>query len=502
MELEDAAVSRLTAARRYGAFGRFRRGEVARLTGDVTAWEVDGPSCEAAEASQALVTATHWLQDLPDYRGALQAWFRALRIGGFLVVIVPHAFLYERRLALPARWHGHQRRLYTPGALLAEVEEALAPNSYRVRHLGDDDHGYDYGDTTDAEPGGGSDIVLVLERIALPAWPLATAGKIKAEAPDYAFEPARTRIEVTTRRKRRRILILKLDHLGDFIMATGALERARALFGEAHITLVVGSWNVDMARALGVADEVVAFDVFPRNSTEEQVDVAGKHALFQAAVTGEYDLAIDMRTDTDTRFLLRSVRATLRAGIGTRAQFPYLDIFLPLNDTRNEWEAAREETSSHHAFASQGSASRQAHRIISSAAIAERDCAIVWGPYHRLRPGRYKFDPFLEIDTGGKGLLMLDIALDTERVATAFVDGTDGPDAMRLDFQVTKPDTQYEFRVWTVEDTPSLDFSFFGGRLTRAGAASVLHQSEYQSLLVELIAQRLDRQGMLGEAEA
>ena len=47
----------------------------------------------------------------------------------------------------------------------------------------------------------------------------------------------------------------------------------------------------------------------------------------------------------------------------------------------------------------------------------------------------------------------------------------------RLHFTVETPDTPFEFRIWTRPDLPSIDLSFFGGRLIREGAASVLHQS-------------------------
>ena len=198
--------------------------------------------------------------------------------------MTPHAFLYERQLSLPSRWNPGQRRLYTPGSLMQEVEEALAPNSYRVRHLGDGDRGYDYDADPNAPPVGESEVVLVSEKSAPPAWSprLAVeppAPRPRKTEPDYAFEPSRTRVEAESLPDIRRVLLLKLDHLGDFIMGLSALERARPIFCDAEITLVVGSWNVQMARELGLADRIVAFDIFPRNSSEEEVDVAGKAGL-------------------------------------------------------------------------------------------------------------------------------------------------------------------------------------------------------------------------------
>ncbi len=479
-----------------------RRGAMAEVVDASPAIEVGDEGLAAPDASQTVVLAVLHLQDIVDYRGALQAWFRAVQVGGRLVVVTPHAFLYERQLGLPSRWRPGQRRLYTPASLLQEVEEALAPNTYRVRHLGDLDEGYDYALDDGEPPAGRSEVVLVLEKIAPPSWALLVTpeqptDRPRRDAPDYAFDPPRTRVEVEARPSYGKILILKPDHLGDFIMGISALERARALFRDAEITLVVGSWNVDMARSLGVADRIIAFDVFPRNSSEDEVDVPGKAALFQQSVGEAYDLAIDLRTDHDTRFLLRLVKAGLRAGIGTYAEFPFLDIFLPVDVTRGEPEAAREFLFNHHAFPSQGSTRRTENRIISYGPTAERDCAIVWGPYQPLRPGRYVFEPRLDVEAAEAGLIMLDIGLDAERIATAYVAG--GAVAPRLPFTVEAAGARFEFRIWTVDDIPSLDLSFFGGRLIREGAASVLHQSEYLSLLLELVAMRLQRTGVLAD---
>jgi hypothetical protein len=485
------------AQRRRVSLADYVGGPAASFLQGEASFEIGAPGAGSdapATESHDLVFAGYRLQEIVDYRAAIQGWFNALRLGGRLVIVVPHAFLYERLLALPGRWNPAQRRLYTPASLMSEVEEALAPNSYRVRWLGDDDEGYDYRLDRDVPPAGAADVLLVLERIAAPTWGLTEAIQVKAFDPDYEFEPNRTRVEFVATAPRSKILILKLDHLGDFIMGMPALEKARATVAGSEITLVVGSWNLDFARQMGVADNVVTFDVFPTNSSEEEVDVRGKRAVFEQLITGDYDLAIDLRTDTDTRFLLRSVRAGLRAGVGTRAQFEFLDIALPLDF--NEPESAREFSFNQHAFAAQGQVFRNDFRISLENKNADTGIAIVWGPYFTLRPGHYIYEPFLELDPGSEGLLSIDVALDTKWVAHKTIPA---PEGMRLKFKVEKPGAEFEARIWAIENTPQIGFNFYGGRLIRRGASSVLHQSEYLSLLIELIAMRVDRFGVLGE---
>ncbi len=449
----------------------------------------------APSASQAAVFAGYRLQEIADYRAALQGWFAAVREGGHLVVVVPHAFLHDRLDALPSRWNPAQRRLYTPASLLDEVEEALAPNSYRVRRLADDDAGYDYGLEPALPPTGHHDILLVLERIAPPAWNLDPVPLVRTPAPRDRFEPDRTRIERTSLVPRQTILILKLDHLGDFIMSVPALEKARAAFPDAHITLVVGSWNLAMAQELGLFDLVLAFDAFPRNSTEEKVDVPGKTALFEALIVGAYDLAIDLRTDADTRFLLRCVRARLRAGLGTRGQFPFLDIFLPVDGTRHAREAVARVEIPPDAFAAQPACTRNRFQIACDGGRVDFHAgAILWGPFRRLDAGRYLFETFVAVDPHTPGVVGYDVALDAVPVVRGTL--TESRE-LSLVFTTETDLASFEFRLWAQHDVPVPNLQFYGGRLIRQGASSVLHQSEYLQLLVELVAIRVGRDGVL-----
>ena len=58
----------------------------------------------------------------------------------------------------------------------------------------------------------------------------------------------------------RRILLMRLERIGDLLMAGGAIEMARARAPGATIDLVVGSWNEEMARLLPRIDRVEVVD--------------------------------------------------------------------------------------------------------------------------------------------------------------------------------------------------------------------------------------------------
>lgn len=470
-------------------------------------WSIVGVGNEGAPERVETVISRRRLQQVVDYRGAIRSWFDRLVIGGHLIVTVPHAFLHDRRFALPSPWDTSQRRLYTPALLAQEVEEALPANAYRVRWLGDLDAGYDYTLGPDLPPEGDCEVAIVLERITPPAWSPLTATEAlpggeheRPSEPPFSFEPIRSRIEINTRPHIARILVLKLDHLGDLIMGLPALERLRTTFPEAHITLVVGTWNAAMAAELKVADRVVAFDAFPRNSSEEEPNVEATLGVFRPLMSEEYDLAIDLRSDTDTRTLLRAVRAPLKAGIGTRARFPFLDIALPLDSTRNEAERAQQDRLDFFTFSSQESADRRHFGIRSHAGKVERDCAIVWGPYRELEPGDYIFDFYLDLeDDRHGGLINLDVALNGRVVAQMPVSQ---PQNFHLPFRVERPGSRFEARIWAVDGRRSIDFTFYGGVLIKRASRSVLHQSEYLALLVELIAIRTKVSGLLTDVSA
>jgi ADP-heptose:LPS heptosyltransferase len=113
---------------------------------------------------------------------------------------------------------------------------------------------------------------------------------------------------------RPRILILKLDHLGDLIVAMPALARLRGAFPDAEITLLCASWNRAWAERSALVDRVIAFDFFATTKAEWRGATQAHFDRFAALGLGAFDLAIDLRHDPDTRPLLAQVDAGIRIG--------------------------------------------------------------------------------------------------------------------------------------------------------------------------------------------
>jgi hypothetical protein len=130
----------------------------------------DGKTLPFEDNSQDAVYASHCLEHILDYAQVISEWHRVTRVGGHIITIVPHAYLYERSLRPPSQWNNDHKRVYTPASLLHEFENALRPNSYRVRLLEDNDLDYRYQDAPDEHPAGCYEIMLVVQKIQAPLW--------------------------------------------------------------------------------------------------------------------------------------------------------------------------------------------------------------------------------------------------------------------------------------------------------------------------------------------
>lgn len=130
----------------------------------------DGKTLPFLDNSQDYVYSSHTLEHVIDYKMFIKEAYRVTKIGGYIVTIVPHQFLYEKKKDLPSRYNGSHYRFYTPASLLKEFEESLEPNSYRVRLLEDEDQGFTYDLPPETHSGGCYQILSVLQKIKKPDW--------------------------------------------------------------------------------------------------------------------------------------------------------------------------------------------------------------------------------------------------------------------------------------------------------------------------------------------
>jgi predicted SAM-dependent methyltransferase len=133
----------------------------------------DGVRLPYADNSVDTVISSHCLEHILFEHAAIQDWYRVLRIGGHIICMVPHQMLYEKKRFVPSNWNHDHKRMYTVSRLAASFEAALPINGFRIRHLVENDAGFDYSLGPDQHSQGAYEIELVLEKISTPTWTLA-----------------------------------------------------------------------------------------------------------------------------------------------------------------------------------------------------------------------------------------------------------------------------------------------------------------------------------------
>ena len=113
------------------------------------------------------------------------------------------------------------------------------------------------------------------------------------------------------------ILLIKLDHLGDFILAIPAIMKLNARYPKARIDAVVGGWCVELARSLNIFNEIYSFDLFKRQSSASPGADIKAIEHFLSSIKAQYDIAIDLRRQPEGRQLLARVNSTVTVGYQT-----------------------------------------------------------------------------------------------------------------------------------------------------------------------------------------
>ena len=128
----------------------------------------------------------------------------------------------------------------------------------------------------------------------------------------------------------RSILVVKLDHLGDFITSLPAIRRLKALFPAARLTALVAPASAAASGLEPAIDEAIPFEFFHARSELGEKDLTDDDlaALTKQLAPYRFDLAVDLRKHLSTRHILRCSGARVLAGYDSLDTFPWLDIAL------------------------------------------------------------------------------------------------------------------------------------------------------------------------------
>jgi ADP-heptose:LPS heptosyltransferase len=111
-----------------------------------------------------------------------------------------------------------------------------------------------------------------------------------------------------------RILLLRLERIGDLLMAAPAIDEVRRLAPEAAIDLVVGSWNTDIARTLPGVTRVETLDAEWLARDGGGLGLGRLLGASRDWRTRRYDLAINFEPDVRSNLLLALAGARWTAG--------------------------------------------------------------------------------------------------------------------------------------------------------------------------------------------
>jgi ADP-heptose:LPS heptosyltransferase/GT2 family glycosyltransferase len=134
----------------------------------------------------------------------------------------------------------------------------------------------------------------------------------------------------------RRILVVKLDHIGDFVTALPPIRRLRKIFPDARITVLAGPASRAFIALEPSIDEFLPFAFFHARSQlgERELTPDDYAELAVQLRSYRFDLAVDLRKHTSTRDVLRYTGARFLAGFDYHGQFPFLDIALDWDGDR------------------------------------------------------------------------------------------------------------------------------------------------------------------------
>jgi lipopolysaccharide heptosyltransferase II len=147
---------------------------------------------------------------------------------------------------------------------------------------------------------------------------------------------------VPTPARPRRVLLLRLERIGDLLMALDAIADVRQAWPDAAVDLAVGSWNADLARMIPGVTRVHTADLPWLSRGEQPTSWPALLASAGAWRRSAYDVVINFEPDIRTNFLAWRTAARTRAGYWTGGGGAFLTSRLAYDPRQHvAWNARR-----------------------------------------------------------------------------------------------------------------------------------------------------------------
>jgi ADP-heptose:LPS heptosyltransferase len=117
----------------------------------------------------------------------------------------------------------------------------------------------------------------------------------------------------------KRIVVIKLDHIGDIILSIPAIINLGECFPNAHITLVVNPVSEQIARLIPCVGEVICYNArfFDRIDKAKAFDVAKGWRFAKDMKSRNFDLIVDLRGSFASLFFALIAKSKYRLDRGT-----------------------------------------------------------------------------------------------------------------------------------------------------------------------------------------
>jgi len=167
---------------------------------------------------------------------------------------------------------------------------------------------------------------------------IVTAGDAVFTVLSAAVRPFRRR---TPPASPARILLLRVERIGDLLMALPAIADVRAAAPDAEIDLVVGSWNEPIARSLRGVDRVYTVDPSWLARGAPGLSLPALLGVATQWRARNYDVAMNFEPDVRTNLVLAFAGARWTAGYRTGGGGPLLDQSLDYRPSEHTTDNAR-----------------------------------------------------------------------------------------------------------------------------------------------------------------
>jgi ADP-heptose:LPS heptosyltransferase len=139
----------------------------------------------------------------------------------------------------------------------------------------------------------------------------------------------------------RRILLLRLERIGDLLMALPAIRDVRTLAPSAEIDLVVGRWNASLASAIPSINHARPLDAAWLARDDGGMRLPSLLGAARSWRSPAYDLAINFEPDIRSNLLLAASGAAWTVGWASGGGGPLLDVALDFDPTAHTIANAR-----------------------------------------------------------------------------------------------------------------------------------------------------------------